>query len=41
MAFDWLYLNLETTNEPVQVSNKYDCTQIKNAVDDELSRVNV
>ncbi|KAG2190352.1 hypothetical protein INT46_003206 [Mucor plumbeus] len=28
----------ETTNEPVQVSNKYDCTQIKNAVDDELSR---
>ncbi|CEP12371.1 hypothetical protein [Parasitella parasitica] len=28
----------ETTNEPVQVSNKYDGTQIKNAVDDEISR---
>ncbi|CAO3632589.1 unnamed protein product [Mucor fragilis] len=28
----------ETTSEPVQVSNKYDHTQIKNAVDDELSR---
>lgn len=32
-------LILETTSEPVQVSNKYDHTQIKNAVDDELSRV--
>ncbi|KAK4517769.1 uncharacterized protein ATC70_001113 [Mucor velutinosus] len=28
----------ETASEPVQVSNKYDSTQIKNAVDDELSR---
>ncbi|KAI8637314.1 signal peptidase complex subunit 2 [Parasitella parasitica] len=31
-------LQTETTNEPVQVSNKYDGTQIKNAVDDEISR---
>jgi hypothetical protein len=33
------YLLLLSRIEPVEVTNKYDATQLKNAVDDEIARV--
>lgn len=33
------YLKATAVTEPVEVTNVYDATQLKNAVDDELARV--